>query len=531
VSATATDTGFNPGMASGDTLTLVFDQAVYTGLNVTDARTLVSLSPPLPALATLAGTWASNRTLVLVLGLPQDWRRTVSSLLPWAVGALTVSTSPGANLQSYNRESAASNSTATVGQGTWGDVPSATITEQSSSSVAVALWPPPPPLRFTVDVYVLQWSSDPAFGDVARLAVVAPVLAAVAGAGLPPHAMALSLVDGDPVGPVTLLNITGNGQSPSGTAVLVASAQGGALATPPFGFVLAGLASGLQLHFRVACVNPGGALSSPVATSPAWVRLQPPILLAVSVAGTTLRTGGGNPVVVTGIQVGASTSVVTMRLLGPRGTLTSGPCTILTPTVVVQCSSPVGVGVGYAVYLVVDSVVSEPWPNRTLSFSPPVVLGLVEAGGGPVRTLSTNGDGLQVRLILYKGGAVVMVVGCIGWWCGWCVVVCGGLWSWFRFSTVTLPAYLSFVWVACFHILAFAACSHAHLGGIHVAGDVMFWCFRCVHCFPGTQVVLTGSNFGTVRQGVTGDLGRVTYVWKAQSSWGCLGGEGKEGRG
>jgi hypothetical protein len=121
-----------------------------------------------------------------------------------------------------------------------------------------------------------------------------------------------------------------------------------------------------------------------VATVPPSVRLQEPLIVSVDVSGVTLRTEGGNVVLVRGVQLGAAGSLVQLLLTrsvltGPGSagaatqTLTSPPCTVVVPTTLVQCGSPVGTGTGYFVAVMVDGIQSDPWANGTVSYSAPLV--------------------------------------------------------------------------------------------------------------------------------------------------------------
>ncbi len=85
-----------------------------------------------------------------------------------------------------------------------------------------------------------------------------------------------------------------------------------------------------------------------------------------------------------------------------RYNFTSLPCTIVTPTVVVQCVAPVGVGARHSVRVVVDGVSSDPLPNATLSYAPPVVSLLTVAGARSLEDNATVGT---------AGGSLVLLTG------------------------------------------------------------------------------------------------------------------------
>jgi hypothetical protein len=70
------------------------------------------------------------------------------------------------------------------------------------------------------------------------------------------------------------------------------------------------------------------------------------------------------------------------------------PCVIVTPSLVVQCVGPAGVGLNHTVSLIVDGAVpSVPYTNHTLSYAPPVVLGLTITSMVSTRTGTGSGTG------------------------------------------------------------------------------------------------------------------------------------------
>ena len=146
--AAARDTGRNPGLDTGDSLLLRFDQAV-TQLSLPSTAAVLALlafSPRLPVPeggggVACAGSWVDASTLTVTF----NWTIPASSRpgwVVWNVGALTVSIMPSGNLTSANGESAASNSSAIVGQGSWGDAPVATVVAKSSTALVMELAAP-----------------------------------------------------------------------------------------------------------------------------------------------------------------------------------------------------------------------------------------------------------------------------------------------------------------------------------------------------------------------------------------------------
>jgi hypothetical protein len=123
---------------------LRFDQAV-TQLPLPSTASVLALlafSPPLPTAGLSAvGQWRDSYSLAVTF----NWTGPASprpGWVVWNVGALTVSVMPAGNLTSANGESAASNSSAIVGQGSWGDAPVATVVAKSSTALVMELAAP-----------------------------------------------------------------------------------------------------------------------------------------------------------------------------------------------------------------------------------------------------------------------------------------------------------------------------------------------------------------------------------------------------
>ncbi len=311
VRAVAVDSGRNVGLDTGDTLTLQFDQAVAP-VDVGDTagvQRLLAFAPPLVPPAQVRGTWgAGGTTLTLALTFP-----TPAAQRPWLaanVGSLRVSVQPGGRLTSANGESSPSNATALVDGGTWGDAPVVAVVERSSTSVQVTLAPPTTSYNLPVDAFVVQWSSDPAFGRVPSIPpTLAEVLAwdRVTGGGA-----------GDGDGGVVVVGADGAGDgagASAGTRWLVAGSDegqgtlvvrvGGDIAARRVAVatVVGGLRPGQTYALRCACTSGPGTLGPVVVTVPSAVTPQPPYLTGVSVPGTVLTTSGGSLVYLFGRQV------------------------------------------------------------------------------------------------------------------------------------------------------------------------------------------------------------------------------------
>ena len=130
VSAAAVDSGHNPGLATGDSLLLSFDQPVSPVPvdNTSAVLSLLAFDPAFPpGTVSMVGTWrpaqAPLSLAVTLTFLPVEGGLDAAARSAWAVSALSVRTLPSAGLLSANRESAPSNSSIAVTRGSWGDVP------------------------------------------------------------------------------------------------------------------------------------------------------------------------------------------------------------------------------------------------------------------------------------------------------------------------------------------------------------------------------------------------------------------------
>jgi hypothetical protein len=400
VSAIATDDGRNVGLDSGDTLLLVFDQptSAPAALNTVAVGRLLAFSPPLHALGSVSGVWVNTSALLLTLtfGTPASSR----PWLPWNVGSLTVTILPSGNLTSANRESAASNASAVVTLGSWGDAPIAQLAEASATTATVTLSPPVSAVGYGTSVYVVQWSIEEDFGALPSLMEISIDTVVTMWALGAQTVEELASAAGAVAGSVYHLPGTHNG---TGTAVAVLSPLS-VLQAPSVIVELGSLTPAERIFVRAACNGPYGALGPAVPTSPVSVVPQPPMVTWVTLAGSVLGTGGGNLVTIVGVHVGDRGTAVTLLLYnGVHGPFQSTSCSVVIPSLEVQCEAPVGVGAGHAVTLSVDGVPSAPFVNTTLSYAPPVILGLAV-----VRPVSLEGAGDVVGT---SGGSTVIITG------------------------------------------------------------------------------------------------------------------------
>ncbi len=418
--AVAVDSGANVGLDTGDTLLIVFDQAVapVDVSNATAVSALFEFSPPLLVSNGIycSGRWMHNGTtlsLVFAFDTPAAGRL----WLPFNVGSLSVRVRVTAGLTSANAESLPSNSSALVSEGSWGDAPEVQVLSASATSLEFTLVPPRTSVNTPVRLYVVQWSVDPGFTGLPSLSVATSRVQAWAnGAGrtiLPLVASdATASTKADAAGTVTV--VLGS-NSTMGMAVVALSAA--AVARQSIvSFSLPGVTAAVTYHLRCACNSLGDTLSPIVPTLPALVTPQPPLVTTVSILGAHLSTGGGTVIRVVGVQVGGARSIVYLKLSNGAFNFTSPACDIVVPATEVSCMSPPGVGKGHSVAVVVDGVPSAQYLNATLSYAPPVVLSLVARqrtlpGGDTGTSTSSTGDVSTSGDARTSGGSVVVLTG------------------------------------------------------------------------------------------------------------------------
>jgi hypothetical protein len=389
------DTGRNVGPGTNDTLVLVFDQAVrQVGVGTFEQLpALVALQPAFPAWVSLRGAWTSPFALTVSVtvagGVLANWTA-------WNPGSLTVSIRAAANLTSANGESGASNSSVTVGGGSWGDAPSVFVTPKNATAVTVTLVAPAVPLAYSVDTYVVQWSTVASF---AGAAAVPSSMAAVVGWTTSGTVVVPALDDGNrAVASVTLVSTGGPGSALDAAVVRVTAPP----LRSPLRFDVPHLSTSTAYYFRGACNGPAGQVGPVVASDPASATPQPPLIASiVAPSSTNLPTSGGMVLEATGEQLGAADSTVVMVLTSAEfGEFRSPPCVVVAPGSRVRCLSPAGVGTGLAAAVSVDGVLSPPYSGSTLAYAPPAITGLrAVAGsspGGADGGVSTSGGGVVV---------------------------------------------------------------------------------------------------------------------------------------
>ena len=88
-----------------------------------------------------------------------------------------------------------------------------------------------------------------------------------------------------------------------------------------------GLVPGVNYYVRALCENYGGGVGPFVGSSPAFVIPQPPRITAVTTTGA-LPTGGGQPILLFGSQLGGVGVPLILTLVGSALNLTSTACSV-----------------------------------------------------------------------------------------------------------------------------------------------------------------------------------------------------------
>ncbi len=216
----ALDYGAQPGLGPGDAVLLRFNQPVaqvpvgsksaldavsarwpcnaglYPCVNPTTHRLCCACSPP-QVLAWSPSTWASSYSgqwvdtltlMVTAVEVPATVRTDPSVRSAVAVGALRVTVLPSGNLTSLDGTSAASNATALVTAGSWGDVVcDGGVLVYSHTALAVAFEPPAnaPYVPASYTIQVATAASFPAGDPSTRTVVVSAATSAVGAVTLP----------------------------------------------------------------------------------------------------------------------------------------------------------------------------------------------------------------------------------------------------------------------------------------------------------------------------------------------------------
>jgi hypothetical protein len=228
----ALDYGAQPGLGPGDAVLLRFNQPVaqvpvdtksaldavsgcctctstcdaglYPCEILTTHGVCCTCSPP-QVLAWSPSTWASSYsgqwvdTLTLMVTLdevPAMARTDPSVRSAVAVGALRVTVLPSGNLTSLDGTSAASNATALVTAGSWGDVVCDGGVLVYSHTALVVAFEPPANASYVPTSYTIQVASDARFSandSSTRTLVVAPTSSAAGMVALPPPFSATAL--------------------------------------------------------------------------------------------------------------------------------------------------------------------------------------------------------------------------------------------------------------------------------------------------------------------------------------------------
>jgi hypothetical protein len=398
VDVTVFDGGRNVGPGTGDTLVITFDQAVRPVDAVQSADVLASLLtflPAFPAGVVATGAWRASLTLVVSLAVADG---TFDNWAAWNVGTLSVSVRAAANLTTASGESRASNSSAIVRGGSWGDAPAVALSPKSSTAAMLTLSPPTTASSYKVTTYAVQWGTDPAFAGV----VAVPATLAGVQAWATSATSLRSMVDdnGNVIAHLALLSSRGPGSAVD-TAVVEQSAPASTLPSVLL-FEIPRLATSTEYFFRGLCNGPGDGMGPVVLSSPVSITPQPPRVVLLTAPNTGLPTAGGIFVSVAGEHLGGADSTVLLVLSSAElGSFVSGACDVTAPGIRVRCVSPPGAGTGLLMSLSVDGMISPPFANGTLSYLPPSINELHAVDGEGV-----SGDGVPTM-----GGGVVVISG------------------------------------------------------------------------------------------------------------------------
>ncbi len=401
VGITVADAGRNTGPGTGDTLVVTFDQAVRQVIDVRSPvllGTLLSFQPPFPIGVAITGAWTSPLSLTLSLtvagGVLSNWTL-------WNVGVLEVGVGLTANLTSANGESGASNSSAVVRGGSWGDAPSLGVSSKNATAVVVTLALPTTSVGYTVNSFVVQWSTSASFTGSSDV----PNSLAGVQAWLQLGAPSVPAVDSSNRGVASVVLLPSGPGSATDAAVVILTVPAKSL-RPPLRFDIPRLTTSIPYFFRASCNGPAGAMGPAVPSDPLSVTTQLPRIMLVVAPRGGLPTAGGVVVEAEGEQLGAIDSTVLMVLSSVNfGSFPATDCSIVTSGSRVRCTSPPGVGAGLAVTLVVDGVASPPFANGTLSYSSPAITGLLVLVASQDSDVSSGGS------VPTTGGGLVVVQG------------------------------------------------------------------------------------------------------------------------
>jgi hypothetical protein len=397
VDVAAHDAGRSVGIGTNDALVITFDQAVRQVAGVLPPGVLASLvtfQPPFPSSVTTTGVWSSPVSLTVSFAVTGG---VLSNWIQWNVGSLTVAVRPTANLTSANGESGASNSSALVRGGSWGDAVGLVVSPKNATAVVVTVALPASAVGYAMNTLVVQWSTSESFADVEA---VPSTLVGVQG-WVQLGAPSSPAVDtsGRVVGSVVLLSSSDPG-SLHGAAVVTLTIPA-LLLSSPLRFDVPRLTTAATYFFRGSCNGPAGAMGPVVLSDPLAISPQPPRILFMDAPSAGLPTPGGAVIEAVGEQLGATDSTVHIVLSGTEfGPFRTAECAVVVPANRIRCTSPAGVGTSLTATVAVDGVTSPPFANRTFSFASPAITGL--------RLVSSGGSGDSPGVPTTGGGVVVV---------------------------------------------------------------------------------------------------------------------------
>ena len=329
--AAAVNSGNNLGFGDGDSVVVQFDQAVSC-VALTPGSTLSSflqLHPPGLQVLVSNVTWSTNDTLTLTFWNVSTLRLAADDSV--SVGRITVNVT---GVLSANGKSPKGNCSAVVSIGSWGDAPNATLQDQSTAALRVAVAPPSTRVGYRVNRFLVQLvDSRDGNGTIDGNGTMAPVVdvplfplmatsawsSLLASAGRN-HSATLTVTSSTGIAAsVPSMVYGGDGY----VAVMVLDdgfdVPDGSTAT----FDVVGLLARHRYCVRVAVNNPyfgsDDSIGPLSVTVPTCLTPSPPIVTSVVGPVSALLCAGGQSITVVGSRLGVFGSVVVMTVANQRG--------------------------------------------------------------------------------------------------------------------------------------------------------------------------------------------------------------------
>lgn len=398
---TAYDSGKQVGLGSGDKVVILFDQETFPVplTSHSDVQRVLKFVPNIGV--SFTGRWLSRYEAEVVVGTAVANAGTLVGAL---VGSLRVEVLASGNVVSFNGQSQASNDSSVVMFGSWGDAPTATAHQKSSTALRVQLMPPTvTPFAYTIVGYVVQWvpvnvsfSSLTSSGSTMSWTNLSAVAVSTDPPGSPWVRVA-TVTTGS-----SAFVIEQNGSYSGAIVVFVTDPMFSPSVDIP------GLNSTIKYSLRVACNNFGDVLGPFVPTQPSVLSPLRASIVSVHVAGSSeLFPAGGQQLVITGKNLGSVGDHVDVEYTNGVYvlSLTSG-CVVVTEQSRVTCVTVPGVGRGYVFRIRVGSDWSEySGVESALSFSAPIVMGFSGAGA-EIGASTMGGEVVKLRGVHFGPASV-----------------------------------------------------------------------------------------------------------------------------